>query len=104
MLNLTDSTFDATINGADAPVLVDFWAPWCGPCHAIAPAIEQIAEKYKTQLLVVKVDMDDNDKLATRFGIRSIPTLLFFKKGEIVGQLIGAVPPDLIENEVRKHI
>jgi thioredoxin 1 len=104
MLNLTDSTFDHTINNAPAPVLVDFWAPWCAPCRTIAPIVEQIAEKYTGRLVVAKVDLDDNEQLVQRFGIRSIPTLLVFKNGDVVGQLVGAVPAKVIENEVLKHI
>ena len=88
----TDSNFEEEVLNADVPVLVDFWAAWCGPCRIIAPFIEELAEEYEGQAKVVKLDVDSNPQTAMNFGIRSIPTLLFFKDGEVADQLIGAAP------------
>ena len=91
-VTLTDSNFADTVLNSDKPVLVDFWATWCGPCRAIAPAIEQLASEYEGRAVIGKVDVDENQQVAMQFGIRSIPTILFFKDGRPVDQLIGAVP------------
>ncbi len=89
---LTDDNFEQEVLKSDVPVLVDFWAEWCAPCRAIAPAVEEIAEEYKGKAKVGKLDVDNNPKVAVEYGIRSIPTLLVFKNGEIAQQIIGAVP------------
>ena len=91
-VTLTDSNFADTVLKSDKPVLVDFWATWCGPCRAIAPTIEQMASEFEGRAVIGKLDVDENPQVAMQFGIRSIPTILFFKDGRPVDQLIGAVP------------
>lgn len=90
-LELTNENFEATIGG-DQPSLVDFWAEWCGPCRMIAPAISELAQDFKGRAVVGKVNVDDEPQIAERFRVRSIPTLLFFQKGEVVGQVVGVQP------------
>lgn len=89
-IKVTDSSFREEVMDAEQPVLVDFWATWCGPCRMIAPMIEELADQFDGRAIVAKVDVDHNPQTAMQFGIRSIPTLLFFKDGQVVDQLIGA--------------
>ncbi|MDO4250589.1 MAG: thioredoxin [Moraxella sp.] len=89
IIDSTDASFDADVLGRDEVVLVDFWATWCGPCRAIAPTLELLAEEYKDRAKVVKVDVDNNTETAARFGIRSIPTLMVFKNGERLETVVG---------------
>ncbi|HUT97914.1 MAG TPA: thioredoxin [bacterium] len=88
----TDDNFTAEVEAQDGAALVDFWAPWCGPCLAISQAVDEIAEEYQGRLKVVRLNVDENPNVAAKFGIRAIPTLLFFKKGEVVRQVVGAQP------------
>ena len=100
---ITESTFDALL-AEGKPMVVDFWATWCGPCRKIGPYIEQLAEKYAGQVNVGKVDVDENDELAMRFGVRNIPTILFIKNGEVVDKQIGAAPLSMLEEKLQKLI
>ena len=97
-IEFTDANFSQEVLGSDIPVLVDFWAAWCAPCKMIAPMIEEIAGEYEGKVKVGKLDVDSNPEVAGKFGIRSIPSLLIFKDGEVVNQVIGAQPkPAIIE-------
>ena len=91
-LNITDDTFEQEVLQSDTPVIVDFWATWCGPCKMIAPILEEIASEYSDKVKVVKLDVDANNKTAGKYNIMSIPSLLFFKGGEMVDQVVGAIP------------
>ncbi len=102
-LEFTDSNFEQEVLNADVPVLVDFWAVWCGPCRLIAPIVEELSTEYAGKLKVGKLDVDNNPNVAASFGIRSIPTLLLFKDGKIVEQLVGAVPKQDIVSVVSNH-
>lgn len=97
-----DENFENEVLNSETPVLVDFWAPWCGPCRIIAPVVEELSETYEGKLKVGKLNVDDNQKTSMKFGIRSIPTLLVFKDGEVAEQIIGAVPKTEIERVVIK--
>lgn len=88
----SDATFDADVLKSDVPVLVDFWAPWCGPCRTIGPIVEQLAGEYDGRLKVVKMNVDDNVRTPAQFGVRGIPNLILFKGGEVKDQIVGAVP------------
>jgi thioredoxin 1 len=104
IVQVTDADFEAEVLKADRPTLVDFWAPWCGPCRAIAPLVEALAEEKKGVLKVAKVNVDDNPNTASSYGVRSIPTLLLFKDGKLVDTLIGMVPKDRLETFVGKAV
>ena len=95
-IEFTDANFDAEVIKSDLPVLVDFWAVWCGPCKMLAPYMEEIANDYEGKIKVGKVDVDNNPNISVTYGIRSIPTLLIFKNGQIADQIIGAVPKNQI--------
>ena len=101
---LTDQNFKEEILNSEVPALVDFWAPWCGPCKMIGPAIEEIANQYQGKIKVGKLNVDDAPVIASQYSIMSIPTLLIFKGGEIVDKIIGVVSKDQIEEKVKVHI
>jgi thioredoxin 1 len=104
IVELTDANFDSEILKSDKPALVDFWAVWCGPCRAIAPAVEALATEYAGKLKVGKMDIDAHQGVPQKYEIRSIPTLLIFKGGNVVGQIVGAVPRAKIEDAIKKHL
>lgn len=101
---LNDNNFSEEIEGHKGLALVDFWAVWCMPCKMVAPAVEQIAVEMKGQVKVGKLNVDENRGVASKFGIMSIPTLLVFKDGEVVDQIVGAVPKSVIESKLRSHL
>ncbi|MCE2906606.1 MAG: thioredoxin [Anabaena sp. CoA2_C59] len=101
---VTDSTFKAEVLDSDVPVLVDFWAPWCGPCRMVGPVVDEIANQYGEKLKVVKVNTDENPQIASQYGIRSIPTLMIFKGGEKVDMVVGAVPKTTLSTTVEKYL
>lgn len=103
-LTFTDDAFDQDVLQSDVPVLVDFWATWCGPCRTMAPVIEEIADKYEGKAKVGKLDVDNNPAAAGRFQVRGIPTLLLFKGGQVVDQVVGAVPAGKVEEMLNSHV
>lgn len=103
-LTFTDEAFDREVVNSDKPVLVDFWAPWCGPCKAMAPTVDAIAREYAGKLKVGKLNTDDNQQTAMRYGIRGIPTLLLFKDGRVVDQRVGAMPKAEVEKMLTAHL
>lgn len=103
-IEVTDANFKQEVLDSDKPVLIDFWAVWCGPCKMVAPIIEELASEYNGKLKVGKLNVDDNPETSIQFGIRSIPTLMLFKGGKVVEQIIGAVPKRNLVDRVLPHI
>ncbi len=101
--NVTDSNFEATVNGSQ-PVLVDFWAPWCGPCRMIGPIVEELAPTYQGKAIIAKMNVDDNPQVAQRFGVTSIPTLMMFKNGKMVDRAVGVMPKKELQSFIDKHL
>lgn len=101
---VTDTNWDQQVLKSDVPVLVDFWAEWCGPCHALAPTVESIAGAYGGKMKVFKLNVDENEKTAAKYGIRSIPTLMLFKAGQVAEVLIGNRPKNEITQTIDKHV
>lgn len=101
---VTDASFKQDVLESDVPVLVDFWAPWCGPCRMVAPVVDEIAQQYEGQVKVVKLNTDENPNVASQYGIRSIPTLMIFKGGQRVDMVVGAVPKTTLANTLEKYI
>lgn len=102
VVEITTQNFDDVVVKSDIPVLVDFWATWCGPCRAVAPVVEKLATEYEGRIKVSKLNVDDHGEIAERFGVNSIPSLLLFDKGEVADRLIGAVPQKAIEGMFEK--
>ena len=100
IVTLTSATFDETVASSDKPVVVDFWAEWCGPCKAIAPTLDELATEYAGRVTIAKVNVDEHPGLAARFQVRSIPTLLIFKGGQVIDQVVGAVPKAQIKKRL----
>ncbi|HEY2955486.1 MAG TPA: thioredoxin [Candidatus Eisenbacteria bacterium] len=101
---VTEQSFEKEVLQSDVPVLVDFWAAWCGPCRAIAPIVEQIATEYAGRLKVVKLDVDDNGEISIRYGVMNIPTLLLFKGGNVVERWVGALPKPALLSRIQPHL
>ena len=104
VLHVTDQSFEQDVLKADQPVLVDFWAAWCGPCRMIAPTVEALANEYTGRARVVKMNVDENQSTPAQYNIRGIPTLLLFKDGQVRDQLVGAASRDVIENLLKKYL
>jgi len=103
-LQVTDASFKQDVLESEVPVLVDFWAPWCGPCLMVAPVVDEIAAQYEGQVKVVKLNTDENPNVASQYGIRSIPTLMIFKGGQRVDMVVGAVPKTTLANTLEKYL
>ena len=103
-LEFTDSNFEALALKSDKPVIVDFWAEWCGPCKMIGPAVEEIAKEYDGKAVVGKLNVDENPQVASKYGIRSIPTILYIKNGEVVDKQVGAVAKNLIVQKLQAQL
>jgi thioredoxin 1 len=101
---LTDTTFDEIVGSADKPILVDFWAEWCGPCKAIAPILEELAVEQSERFSIAKLDIDENVATATKYAVMSIPTLLLFKDGEVIARLVGAKPKGAMLSEITANL
>jgi thioredoxin 1 len=103
-MTLTDATFDQVMATSDTPVLVDFWAPWCGPCRAVAPTVERLAQEFTGRALVAKLNVDENPRTAQRFGITGIPALYIFKRGQVAERLVGAQPASALRQALARHV
>lgn len=103
-IEITDSNFDEVVLKSDKPVLVDFWAEWCGPCRMVGPIVEELASEYEGKAVVGKVNVDENPNISIKFGIRNIPALLYFKNGEVVDKQIGAVPKSVLADKLNTQL
>ena len=102
LLHVTDENFDAEIMKSEVPAMVDFWAEWCGPCRMVGPVVEELATQYQGKVKIAKMDVDKNRQTPAKFGIRNIPTLLFFKGGQLAHTIVGAQPKSYIEQELKR--
>ncbi len=103
-LELTDKNCVEIVLKSDKPVLVDFWAEWCGPCRMIAPIVEELSKEFDGKAVIGKLDVDSNPEVSTKYGIRNIPTILFFKDGEVVDKQVGAVPKNMLTSKLESHM
>lgn len=104
ILTVSNDNFDQQIKQSDLPVMVDFWAEWCGPCRMVAPALEQLAEEMDGQVRIAKLNVDDNQEIAIQYGVQSIPTFILFKGGEVADRMMGAVPKAAFENFLQRNL
>lgn len=104
VLHINDADFESVVVNSDIPVLLDFWAPWCGPCKMIAPVLDELAPEFAGKVKIVKMNVDDNQVTPAQFGVRSIPTLLLIKNGQIVATQVGALPKTQLANFINQHI
>jgi thioredoxin len=104
ILEVTDANFDQAVLKSEQPVMVDFWAAWCGPCRALAPVVDELASSYNGKVKVAKMDVDKNVSTPQRYNVRGIPTLLIFKGGQVAEQIVGYVPKETIEKALQKHV
>ena len=103
-LEITEANFEELVLKSDKTVILDLWAEWCGPCRMVGPIVEEIAKEYDGKVVVGKLDVDNNPKVAGQYGIRNIPTILFFKNGEVVDKQVGAVPKSILVGKLEKHL
>ncbi len=101
---VTEANFEKEVLGSELPVMLDFWAVWCGPCKLLSPIVEELSETYAGKVKVGKVNVDENNKLAMKYNVMSIPTLKFFKNGQMVGEMVGAAPKSAVESELKKYL
>jgi thioredoxin 1 len=101
---LTTDTFQQAVNSSQTPLLVDFWAPWCGPCKAIAPVLDELAVEFEGKLSIAKVNIDENESIAAEFGIRAIPTMLLFKGGRVIEQIVGMLPKAALKTKLAAQV
>jgi len=104
VLHINDADFESVVVNSDIPVLLDFWAPWCGPCKMIAPVLDELAPEFAGKVKIVKMNVDDNQVTPAQFGVRSIPTLLLIKNGQVVATQVGALPKTQLANFINQHI
>lgn len=104
VLHINDADFESVVVNSDIPVLLDFWAPWCGPCKMIAPVLDELASEFAGKVKIVKMNVDDNQATPAQFGVRSIPTLLLIKNGQVVATQVGALPKTQLANFINQHI
>lgn len=103
-VHVTDSAFEKTVLQSKVPVIVDFWAPWCGPCKMVAPILDKLAKEFENKLVIAKVNTDENQEWASRYGVQGIPTMLFFAEGKIIHRQVGAVPEAILKDAINQFL